>query len=234
MDRRPSLQSLLISDFDGTMTRHDFYQLAARSLLPGDLPDFWAEYRTGRMTHFQALQAIFASIRADLATVTSVALEMELDPDLPQALNRLRQHGWNVVVASAGCAWYIRMLLERAGVEIPVWSNPGHFEEGRGLLMELPPRGPYFSPNLGIDKAALVREGLTEGKRVAFAGDGLPDVDAARLVPAELRFARGDLARVLRDEGRRFQEYDHWSEIADRLCSGTSGTNCGPPQVHRP
>ena len=39
---------LLVSDFDGTMTRHDFYRLAVRSLLPADLPDYWARYRAGR------------------------------------------------------------------------------------------------------------------------------------------------------------------------------------------
>jgi 2-hydroxy-3-keto-5-methylthiopentenyl-1-phosphate phosphatase len=97
--------------------------------------------------------------------------------------------------------------------------------------MELPPRGPYFSPNLGIDKAALVREGLAEGKRIAFAGDGFPDVDAARLVPAELRFARGDLARVLRDEGLRFQDYDRWSEIANRLCGAAGGETVTRPSM---
>ncbi|MBV8130349.1 MAG: hypothetical protein JO114_22090, partial [Planctomycetaceae bacterium] len=37
--------SLLVTDFDGTMTRHDFYMLAARSLLPPDMPDYWAQYR---------------------------------------------------------------------------------------------------------------------------------------------------------------------------------------------
>ena len=64
--------SLLVTDFDGTMTRHDFYQLAARSLLPPNMPDYWAEYRAGKMTHFEALQAIFASIRVDSATVREV------------------------------------------------------------------------------------------------------------------------------------------------------------------
>ena len=35
------------------------------------------------------------------------------------------------------------------------------------------------------------------GRRtVAFAGDGFPDEEAARLVPGHLRFARGDLASV--------------------------------------
>ena len=96
--------SLLVTDFDGTMTRHDFYRLAALSLLPANLPDYWALYRAKRITHFQALQAIFASIRADLGEVLAVVDRMELDPDLPRALAQLGNAGWNVAVASAGCA----------------------------------------------------------------------------------------------------------------------------------
>jgi 2-hydroxy-3-keto-5-methylthiopentenyl-1-phosphate phosphatase len=122
-----------------------------------------------------------------------------------------------VVVTSAGCDWYIRILLDEAGVNLPVWSNPGRFENGRGLLMELPRGTPYFSPSLGVDKAAVVREGLASGRRVAFAGDGFPDADAARLVTAELRFARGELANVLCEEGLAFRRYERWSEIAFAL-----------------
>jgi 2-hydroxy-3-keto-5-methylthiopentenyl-1-phosphate phosphatase len=218
-DARFPGHSLLVTDFDGTITRHDFYKLAAESLLPADLPDYWAAYRARRITHFHALQAIFASIRADLATVRALVDRMELDPDLPLALTQLRLAGWSVAVASAGCDWYIRMLLDQAGVDLPVWANPGQFVPGRGLLMELPPEGPFFSSNMGVDKAALVREGLARGKRVAFAGDGYPDLDAARLVPAELRFARGDLARVLGKVDLGFQKYDRWSEIAEGLCA---------------
>ncbi len=209
---------LLVTDFDGTMTRVDFYMLAARSLLPPDMPDYWAGYRAGKLTHFEALQAIFASIRADLATVRAVVERMELDPDLPRALARLRRSGWDVVVTSAGCDWYIRILLDEAGVALPVWSNPGRIEEGRGLLMELPVGSPYFSPSLGVDKAAVVREGIASGRRVAFAGDGFPDADAARLVSSELRFARGDLANVLSKEGLAFHRFERWSEIAPVLC----------------
>jgi 2-hydroxy-3-keto-5-methylthiopentenyl-1-phosphate phosphatase len=53
---------------------------------------------------------------------------------------------------------------------------------------------------------------------VAFAGDGFPDADAARLVSSELRFARGDLAHVLTKEGLAFHRFEHWSEIAQVLC----------------
>ena len=53
---------VLVSDFDGTMTCRDFFKLAIQQLLPSDGPDFWSEYRAGRITHFEALRRYFAEI----------------------------------------------------------------------------------------------------------------------------------------------------------------------------
>ena len=55
--------SVLVSDFDGTMTRQDFFKLVISELLPPGTPDYWAMYRTGTITHFEALRRYFASIR---------------------------------------------------------------------------------------------------------------------------------------------------------------------------
>jgi 2-hydroxy-3-keto-5-methylthiopentenyl-1-phosphate phosphatase len=206
--------AVLVSDFDGTMTRHDFYRLVIESLLPPDTPDHWAEYRAGTITHFEALRRYFASIRASEAEVLAVVERMGLDPELPAAVEGLRRAGWGVVVTSAGCDWYIRRLLSAAGVEVEVHSNPGRFEAGKGLLMEMPTGSPYLSATLGVDKMEVVRRLLAEGRTVAFAGDGFPDAGAARLVPGELRFARGDLANVLRDERLPFHPFETWSDIA--------------------
>ena len=200
------------------MTREDFYQLAVKHLLPPDVPDYWVDYRAGRITHFEALQAYFAAIRADEPTVRAIVERMQLDPKIAAGVDALDRAGWDVVITSAGCAWYIRLLLAEAGVEVPVHSNPGRFEHGRGLLMELPAAGPFFSPTVGVDKAAVVRQGLLDHRRVAFAGDGFPDLDAARLVPEALRFARADLAQALDREGLGFQPFTCWSEVARTLC----------------
>jgi 2,3-diketo-5-methylthio-1-phosphopentane phosphatase len=208
---------VLVSDFDGTMTRHDFYKLAIESLLPPDVPDYWAEYRTGAITHFEALRRYFASIRASEAEVLEVVDRMELDPDLPAAAADLRRAGWEVVVTSAGCDWYIRRLLAAAGVEVEVHSNPGRFVAGQGLLMEMPTGSPYLSRTLGVDKAKVVRGHLDAGRTVAFAGDGFPDAESARLVPAGLRFARGDLADVLDREKLAYRPFETWSDIAHAL-----------------
>ena len=82
--------SVLVSDFDGTMTRHDFYKLAIESLIPPDVPDYWAEYRAGRLTHFEALRRYFGTIRAGVADVLAVVDRMEPDPQLRDDVEHAR------------------------------------------------------------------------------------------------------------------------------------------------
>jgi len=208
---------VVVSDFDGTMTHRDFFKLAIRQLLPPDGPNFWREYRAGQITHFEALRRYFAEIRATEAQVLAVVDQMELDPDLPQAVAELRRAGWQVVVTSAGCDWYIHRLLAQAGVKLEVHSNPGRFVPGLGLQMEMPVGSPFLSPTFGVDKARIVQHHMEQGRTVAFAGDGFPDEEAALLVPGRLRFARSDLADVLKQKGEPFQPFDSWSQIAYSL-----------------
>jgi len=212
------LKGVLVSDFDGTMTHHDFFKLAVSTLLPAGTPNYWERYRSGEITHFEALRRYFASIRASEAEVLDVVERMELDAHLGEALESLRAAGWRVVVASAGCEWYIRKLLDKAGAQdLEVHSNPGHFQEGQGLLMLMPAASLFHSEELGVSKLDVVRHYIDQGVTVAFAGDGFPDVEPGKQVPAELRFARGDMAEVLTREGLPFRSYDSWSSIAKAL-----------------
>lgn len=223
---------VLVSDFDGTMTRHDFYRLAVDQLIPEDCPDYWSQYRQNRMTHFEALQAYFRTITASEAEVHSVVDQMELDPELPRALASLQSAGWKVIVTSAGCRWYIDRLLSKAGVSIEVHANPGEFVPGQGLRMSLPADDRFRSPTIGVDKAGVVAYWRDRGHRVAFAGDGFPDADAARLVEDPLRFAKADLAEQLRKEQLPFRPFEKWSDIADDLLdhrNNAGNVNRNPP-----
>jgi 2,3-diketo-5-methylthio-1-phosphopentane phosphatase len=218
----PGPGPVLVSDFDGTMTAHDFYRLAIDRLIPAETPDYWHEYRLGRITHFEALRRYFAAVRGSEAEVLEVVRQMGLDPELRNAIQSLQIAGWSIVVTSAGCDWYIRQLLAAADVKILVHANPGSFDPSRGLVMEMPVDSPYRSESLGIDKTAVVRDLLQQGRKVAFAGDGFPDAEAARLVPGPLRFARGDLAEVLHRDQLTFHPFEKWSEIAQRLLGESS------------
>ena len=210
------IRNILVSDFDGTMTRFDFYDLVCREF-PQIAGGFWTQYERGEITHFEALRSIFAGIRAPESRLLSIIEMMQIDPCLPQAVRDLGTRGWDVVVASAGCDWYIKRLLAAQGVALTVHANPGEFFADQGLVMRLPPPSPFFSAELGVNKVAVVREALKHSDRVAFAGDGRPDLAAALLVAPQRRFAKSWLAKKLQEIGEEFQPFDAWHEVAGKL-----------------
>ena len=210
---------ILVSDFDGTMTRRDFFAIVVERLLPAEMPDYWGDYLAGRITHFEALSRIFGSAKGGESALLDAVASMNLDPDLKGDVEALRLGGWRVVVASAGCEWYIRKLLAEAGVTIEVHANPGRVEDGR-LVMKLPVGSEFYSRETGVDKVGVVRSAMAGGGPVAFAGDGHPDLDSALLVPATLRFARGVLAEELTRLGEGFRPFERWSEVSRSLLQG--------------
>lgn len=218
---RSALAGIFVTDFDGTMTARDFYRVAAERLLPPDGPDRWEAYLAGRMTHVEALAAIFADIRADESAVVAAARAMGLDPGAGAAIAQLHAAGWQVVVASAGCRWYIDRLLADQEIDVPVHAIPGSYHPSHGLRLEPTTDSPFHAASTGIDKAAVVRWAQAHDVPVAFAGDGRPDREAALLTPPARRFARGWLARRLTDDGVPFRPFAHWSDIAPCLLAET-------------
>lgn len=208
---------ILVSDYDGTLTLHDFFEIACTELVPPGTPDYWGEFLAGQWTVFEVLERIFASIRADEATVLDAARRCVIDPEAGPLIRQLQQAGWEVQIASAGCHWYIDRLLAEREIEIEVFANPGEFRPGEGLVLQRNIGAPHYAPATGIDKAGVVRAALERCERVAFAGDGAPDFAAASLVPESRRFARATLARKLTAAGMGFRPFERWAEVAEAL-----------------
>jgi hypothetical protein len=149
--------SILISDFDGTVRRYDFFDRVRKRWPFSPQDDPWEKFVTGEITHFQVLAEIFACIRTTEADLLELADSTELDTSFAKSARVLQDRGWEIVIASAGCDWYIKFLLKKAGVSVSVHANPGTFDPERGLEMSLPERSPFFSPTKGVNKVAIVR-----------------------------------------------------------------------------
>jgi 2,3-diketo-5-methylthio-1-phosphopentane phosphatase len=212
------MHKIFVSDYDGTITDIDFYTLLAKHYVPVDTPDYFAQYREGRLSHFEAMAAYFAFAPTEEQQLEQLLLASQADPDLGASAALLQRSGWELWVVSAGSSWYVERVLRRAGVGATVYSNPGRLERGRGLILEkLDPSSPFHSASVGVDKSAVVRHALHVAEIVAFAGDGPTDLQPALLVRPDLRFARGFLADALRQRGEAFRWFSRWSEIAREL-----------------
>lgn len=203
------------------MTRLDFFDRVLAHLDTGSMPDYWGEYVAGKRTHFEALRAIYGHLCGGEQAALALAHETDLDTRIADAVRRLRGAGWEIVVVSAGCAWYIERLLQEQNVALTLVSNPGRIAADGSLEMMPPVDSPFYSREFGVDKTAVVRWALERFEDVAFAGDGRPDEASARLVAPHRRFARGWLAQRFDEDGTRYRPFDRWSQVADELAAGT-------------
>jgi len=210
---------VLVTDFDGTMTAVDFFDVILDVVPTETMPDYWGECVAGRLTHVEALHGIFQHAPRDPAVIEALLPKTKLDPRTAEAVGQLREHGWDVIVVSAGSQWYIDRILAPIANQVRIIANPGDFSPATGLSMTWPPRDvPWYSAHFGVDKAAIIRTLQARGvQHIAFAGDGRPDLAAARLVDAEHLFAKSWLAEMLTAEGRGYRPFEDWSEIAQSL-----------------
>jgi 2-hydroxy-3-keto-5-methylthiopentenyl-1-phosphate phosphatase len=209
---------ILVTDFDGTFTRRDFFDLILERHDPPGARALWDRFLAGGLTPFEGIAGVLGALRADAAGAEALVTALDPPPGAAAAARRLQAAGWEIVVASAGCRWYIERVLARLELEFTVHANPGWFAPDRGVVMELDPASPYFHAGLGIDKQAVVRAALARDPDVAFAGDSfLTDGPAARLVAPRRRFATGQLARRFAAEDVPHEPFAEWTQIADRL-----------------
>lgn len=211
------MPKVLISDFDGTITDKDFYQLLVERHIRRDAPDYLSLYRQGKMSHFEAMAKYFSHAPTDESSLQQLITDTRPDPRFADSAARLKAAGWELVIVSAGSSWYIDRILKSMGVSVPVHANPGRIVSRRGLVIERPYNSPFYNEDVGISKRDVVLDALRRGAKVCYAGDGSPDIDAAMLVRPERRFARRYLAEYLSRCREGFNEFETWSEIVDEL-----------------
>ena len=112
------MRKIFVSDYDGTITDKDFYSLLAERYIPGDTPDYFAQYREGRITHFEAMAAYFAFAPTEEQQLEKLLAASQADPELGASAALLQRAGWELWVVSAGSSWYVEPFSEG-----PVWPR---------------------------------------------------------------------------------------------------------------
>jgi len=210
---------ILITDFDGTFARRDFFDLILEQFDPPGAEAGWQDFLEGKLTLTEGLNAVFTTLRTDEAGAAELVAALDPAPGTAAAVRSLQEAGWEIVVASAGCRWYIDRLLAQQDLAMTVHAASGTFTPETGLLMTPDPAGPYFHPRTSINKPAVVREALGRDPIVAYAGDSTTDREGALMVPPQRRFATGWLQREFSRHEMPHVPFSVWPEIAAKLLS---------------
>ncbi len=183
----------------------------------GGLWNIKQEFGKNNLTRYKGLNAVFTTLRTDDDGAKALVAALDPAPGTAEAVQRLQAAGWEIIVASAGCGWYIERLLAQQGLALTIQASGGRFTPETELVMTPDPAGPYFHPQSGIDKPAVVRDTLARDNIVAYAGDSLTDRAGALMVAPERRFVTGWLQGKFAAEGVEHVPFGEWPEIADQL-----------------
>ncbi|HOJ78986.1 MAG TPA: MtnX-like HAD-IB family phosphatase [Bacillota bacterium] len=208
---------VFISDFDGTLTKEDFYLIVVEKFLKERGQQIIADWQQGKMNVREFLATVFRSINRSETEIFEAIKTIPLDRHAKTFIEWVRQHGGNFVILSAGTSYYIERLLEYKQIKgVQVISNRGYYEDG-GIQLVADPDSPFYSETYGIDKSLVVKELKQKYSKVFFAGDSEPDLKAA--LEADLVFATGHLQKLLQKKNHPFIAFESFTEINDYLAN---------------
>ncbi len=212
------INTVLVTDFDGTITKKDFFYYVIDKLLEeGDLLP-WEEYQAGKITHFDALNGIFQKIRLPEKELHELILELPVEECFVETVKFCHENNINIYIVSAGSDYYIKLILDSLSIRdnLNIIANGGSYSLETGLIMSrINEVLPFYSHNYGIDKKNVVKLLKKQGKKVVFAGDGIPDFAAAK--EADKVFARGTLLGLCRQNGLECIELDAYCRVLEYL-----------------
>lgn len=207
-------KTAFVTDFDGTITGDDFFSYITRRWFDNEALKPWREYLAGQRTHFDALNAMFRQLRVPEEELRGFIRRIPVDPCFEKTVSFCRSKNIPVYITSAGCDYYINILIGNLIEEyaLKLITNHGEYSPQTGLSMTPPPASsPYYDKSVGISKAAIVRGLKREGYEVVYAGDGPPDLPPAKA--ADIVFAKKMLLGLCWEKKINVFAFENFSEI---------------------
>ncbi len=207
-------KTALISDFDGTISKEDFFNMVIDRLLTREDIKPWDDYLAGKITHVEALSRIFAKVRIPQNELDKFIESIEIDPQFPETLELCKKLEIPVYICSAGMDYYILKRIPEyiKKYNITLLSNKGEYSPQTGFKVTPPaPGSPFYSKDAGVSKDALVQHLKQQGFFTIYAGDGRPDIKAART--ADAVFAKGILLGLCKEQGIQTLQFGGFGDI---------------------
>jgi 2-hydroxy-3-keto-5-methylthiopentenyl-1-phosphate phosphatase len=206
--------SLIVVDFDGTITEHDTLVEIVQSHAPDVFWQLEDDLDAGRITLRECIEREFAAVHGEHDQIVAEALAAaRVRRGFAEFVAAARAGGHRVVVVSSGFESIIRPVLEYAGVAgVEVVAHEVRFSPD-GSTVEF--RHGEDCDVCGQECKRSVVRSLDGGGHVVYIGDGFSDRCGA--MAADRVFARRELARYLSDEGIAFEPFDDFVEVGTAL-----------------
>ena len=211
---------VLISDFDGTISKKDFFYMVIDNLLKDkkDALAPWNDYLNGKIKQIDALTGIFSQIHLTQNELDKFISTIEIDPYFYDAAQYCMEKNIPFYICSAGTNYYIKKRIsdELLKYNIVLISNDASYSQEEGMKLIAPAEtSPYYNSNTGVSKQAIVQKLKDDGFFTIYAGDGKPDFKSAQI--ADVVFAKDMLLELCKQHGIKTQFFDNFSDILNYI-----------------
>ena len=211
---------VLISDFDGTISKKDFFYMVIDDLLTDKKSALapWKQYLRGNIKHIDALSAIFSQIRLSQRDFDKFVSTIEIDDRFYDTAKFCNDKKIPFYICSAGTNYYIKKRISDTlqNCNITLISNDATYSPKDGMRLIPPEKSSYFyNSNTGISKEAIVQKFKDDGYFTIYAGDGKPDFKASKI--ADAVFAKDLLAELCKKENVQTQKFDDFGDILNYI-----------------
>ena len=204
----------VLSDFDGTITRTD----VAEAILDEFAPATWREiedlYRGRKIGTRDSMVRQFALVHArEEDLLRFVDRTAVVDETFRDFVTFCRSRDIILEIVSEGLDFYVRYLLRKWDINVPVRTNHAIFEEGH-VRIEYPWEDATCRL-CGTCKLLRLFQLRSLGYRTAYVGNGHSDLCPA--IEADLVFAKDELAELCRIEEIDFIPFERFADVQRRL-----------------
>jgi 2-hydroxy-3-keto-5-methylthiopentenyl-1-phosphate phosphatase len=204
----------LLVDFDGTACLQDVSELLLDAFGEPGWERFDDAVDRGEMGLREAGEHQVAMLRGSLEEMLAFALERaELAPTFAPFVGWAKERGLPLVLASDGFGFYIRPILERAGL--------GHLAVVTNELVETERRWALGHPNghpecIGCGTCKmLAAQRLSEHGPIAFVGEGQSDRYGA--LYSDVVFAKDGLVAICEQDGVPYRPWETFDDVRAAL-----------------
>ncbi|WLR43389.1 MtnX-like HAD-IB family phosphatase [Bacillus carboniphilus] len=203
-----------VSDFDGTISKKDFYWVVIEKYFP-EGKELFHEWKDGKLQDIDFLTTVFRSIGQEEEQIIEDILQIPIDEKVPAFVREVQKHGGDFYILSAGTDYYIHHILKKYNLEnVKVFSNEGYYD-AKNIHMKIDKNHEFYSPRYGIDKSKVISMLKKDYQQVFFAGDSEPDSHPAKV--ADVTFAKDALQTILQEQEVNYVPVSSFENIQDHL-----------------
>jgi 2,3-diketo-5-methylthio-1-phosphopentane phosphatase len=205
------MQLKVLCDFDGTITKVDTADAIFTRFAKPEWHAIESLWEAGEIGSAECMRRQMELVDASLSELDEALDEIEIDPTFPAFNSFCADHGIELLVVSDGVDYFIRRILQRAGLHgLPIRANRLIQRGKRRFSLGHPHRVTDCASGAGTCKCARAAA-ESFPYRTVLIGDGRSDFCVSH--ETDIVFAKKSLLRYTKEQGIAAFEYVTFADV---------------------